>query len=398
MKKIFFLTIVFLLLNTISYSQVSDLLQKEFEISVNFVREHISKLKQEKSPNSWVYLRDLTEKIIYDSVGTIYIVTEYTYDEQGEIVESITSYTGQTYPLDYLILQNLYLYDNNYNLISIIVSGKDEVNDDWNNYRLYEYSYDNNNLITEFYKKWDSDNLQWNNHSKEENTYDANNDMINTVMYYWNEIDEVWRYNRKHDRLFNTQGQPEIDEVSNWDSSTEEWYLYYTTSYIYNAEDDIEQEVFEYGYGGIYRLYYEYTNSLLSALYFQSWHENTNTWIGAESTYYSYDNEDNLVHEHWQGPCPSSDTYHYYSLHLIGITDEPIVDESMLFPNPAEEMVYIKSITENSIIKITTVEGKEVLFFEKYENSIDISKLKKGVYFVNIYDNTFSNSYKLIKE
>ncbi len=398
MKKIIFLIVIFFTLGHVFYSQENSSLDDEFEITVKYVREHTTKLKQNKNINSWVFLKDSTQVIVYDSTGTINYITEFTYDNQGKIIESLATYTEVTYPVDYLIIKNQYLYDVDYNLTGIVIYGKDDINANWNNYRLHEFTYESSNLIIEVFKKWDDINLLWVNNSKKENTYDASNDMIITTKSYWNSTNEAWRFSEKHSRIFDNMGMLIVEEVLYWDMQLEEWYFSHTINYTYNGNFDILEELIQYDSGELCRFLYVYNGSLLTSLFFQYWLESSNEWVSEQSTDYYYDENNNLVHEYWQSVCPSSDTYHYYSMHFIGLPEESISNQRLLYPNPSSDIVYINASNQRFTVIITTTNGNEILLLKNCKNSFDVSNLSNGIYFVKILSDTNSYSVKLIKE
>jgi hypothetical protein len=65
-----------------------------------------------------------------------------------------------------------------------------------------------------------------------------------------------------------------------------------------------------------------------------------------------------------------------------------------LFPNPANELIYIKS-NENEF-KITDIQGRIIMCFINSQNGIDISSISSGVYFVTAIKSGLS--HKLVIE
>lgn len=75
--------------------------------------------------------------------------------------------------------------------------------------------------------------------------------------------------------------------------------------------------------------------------------------------------------------------------------------EWVIFPNPAKDIVSIKSNSSNSNYRIFSVEGKIVMegVVKNYFSSINISKLNSGVYFVHVINHQgFSSNNVLVKE
>lgn len=79
------------------------------------------------------------------------------------------------------------------------------------------------------------------------------------------------------------------------------------------------------------------------------------------------------------------------TLSLNDITDENII----LYPNPTNDKIYFEGI-ENYYLEIYNNLGQKILDYEKV-NSIDISSLSKGVYFIKFSDGVNSSTKKFIK-
>lgn len=63
-------------------------------------------------------------------------------------------------------------------------------------------------------------------------------------------------------------------------------------------------------------------------------------------------------------------------------------DKILVFPNPSSDFIFINGIENLKVkIEITDLTGKVVFISEFNQNSIDISALKTGVYFINIVEN-----------
>ncbi|MEO6303087.1 MAG: T9SS type A sorting domain-containing protein [Bacteroidia bacterium] len=93
-------------------------------------------------------------------------------------------------------------------------------------------------------------------------------------------------------------------------------------------------------------------------------------------------------------PCD----YSYY----VGLNERGLVTNNIsVFPNPATDILNLESnveLIENSQIKIIDVLGQKV-FESQYKNKIDISELKKGIYFLQVFDKEkLILTEKIIKE
>jgi len=80
----------------------------------------------------------------------------------------------------------------------------------------------------------------------------------------------------------------------------------------------------------------------------------------------------------------------------LSIKDETLSNSITLYPNPSSNIIYIKGGTPDISISIYDVLGKEVIM-EKATNQVDISTLKKGIYFVKISDGIKISTNKLVK-
>ena len=90
----------------------------------------------------------------------------------------------------------------------------------------------------------------------------------------------------------------------------------------------------------------------------------------------------------------------FYSNQLLA-TAENSKQKTSVYPNPASDELFVKNENniELSAIKITDLTGKIVLNQNAALNSINISNLSKGMYFVTIETQTGNTvTSKIIKE
>ena len=59
-------------------------------------------------------------------------------------------------------------------------------------------------------------------------------------------------------------------------------------------------------------------------------------------------------------------------------------DELVLYPNPAKDIIYVKNISGNTLIEIYDINGRLIRETNTTSNSISISDLSRGFYFVNV--------------
>jgi len=71
-----------------------------------------------------------------------------------------------------------------------------------------------------------------------------------------------------------------------------------------------------------------------------------------------------------------------------------------VYPNPALNTISIKGIDNSgniTAIQITTISGKNVKFLESYNESIDISDLVDGIYFISFLNGNESQTIRFVK-
>jgi hypothetical protein len=83
---------------------------------------------------------------------------------------------------------------------------------------------------------------------------------------------------------------------------------------------------------------------------------------------------------------------------------EQIIAPLKVVPNPAKNMIAIDGITSSmkaTSISISNIEGKEILSKKVDSNSsntIDLSEVKSGIYFVNVHHAYGVEKVKFVKE
>ena len=99
--------------------------------------------------------------------------------------------------------------------------------------------------------------------------------------------------------------------------------------------------------------------------------------------YFSYNTQLIPSYKPVWGTCPS-----------LGIDDLNQLDIS-IYPNPASDKLHIDGLVVQDVV-IYSIDGKEVLKISN-QNSIDVSSLSKGVYFIKVSDGVNSSTKKFIK-
>jgi hypothetical protein len=94
----------------------------------------------------------------------------------------------------------------------------------------------------------------------------------------------------------------------------------------------------------------------------------------------------------------SLNTYNW----LLTLSDENFIanlenKSLMVFPNPAKNVIYIKSNSEIEKITIFDYSGKEVLTQIQNNNEVDVENLSNGIYLIEIYSENEKVYRKFIK-
>lgn len=69
-----------------------------------------------------------------------------------------------------------------------------------------------------------------------------------------------------------------------------------------------------------------------------------------------------------------------------------------IYPNPAKEVIYINNLTSDASATVTDVTGKQILSLSHVQNSVSVSGLSKGIYFISIKDADGVHTAKFVKE
>jgi len=59
-------------------------------------------------------------------------------------------------------------------------------------------------------------------------------------------------------------------------------------------------------------------------------------------------------------------------------------DKIKIFPNPANDKIFIEGISKNSTIKISTILGEILMEAQLQTDNLDVNNLKEGIYFLDI--------------
>lgn len=83
---------------------------------------------------------------------------------------------------------------------------------------------------------------------------------------------------------------------------------------------------------------------------------------------------------------------------LLSTNNNILTDNISIYPNPVNDILNIKSKDNQKIsFVITDINGREIISKTSNDNNINVSNLKKGIYFVKITNDNSSITKKIIK-
>lgn len=392
--------------------------------------------------------------LIIDTIGGTQIVVYkelYNYDTYG----NNTSYISYDFDGSSLIYdsKDSLVYDINHRLISLTHSNWSNMANQWTDEYRYNITY-TSNTIEYIHQDWSG---TWDNNTKISKTMNSSNQITQEIQYVWDTTSSSWTKNNKSVYFYNTNNN-KIDSIlvynwsSMWDNSMKEVYTY--DSNLNNTK------IITYQWVASQWRFFEKTDSKFDSNNMitsssTSHYTTNNVWEYTDSTFYSNQGNDIDYYEYfdWNGSAWDSsykedythntsysftdlllpfhfqddETTQYFThmltkvvayeyntggweedvtidLYYSGITISSIAlpkQESIkIYPNPTNDFINIAN-PSNTILNmyIFDISGKKVMQESiKTNKRVDISKLKGGVYLIQLMDETETiYSKKLIK-
>lgn len=124
------------------------------------------------------------------------------------------------------------------------------------------------------------------------------------------------------------------------------------------------------------------------------------------STYGTYDKNNNIINDPWPTPFPSSG----FDLDAVGVINETAVGikefekriSFTIYPNPTSGVVRVKWLESSgaNMLEVSNLLGEMVLKINlsSTDQNIDVSNLESGIYFISIESQNGKSITKLIKE
>lgn len=366
-----------------------------------------------------------TTIFIYDDLGRIISVEQgyNAYDGYQNSYKELYTYTDfdsvETY-LSYFWNDTLnadggwddtnfrsYDYNNDHNLVRESWMYNPIGEDEWNNRRLFTYEYDDGKLMKINHQYYNIETEDWSHYNYTDLNYE-NQKLKSRTTYYssdnghsWNRNynflynynsgemerieqhfnDNQWKNIRKHTFNLDEEGNILVDLEETWNSFDSAWdtLILNKKEYTFNDDGNMTNYLFRSAYiewFNVEKEEYVYVDGLLKS-----------------SVHYNWDWNEELWYERIR--CNMKTAPGVLS------TNQPDLQELVsIYPNPAIEQikVNIPMGVNVSSIALYDVSGKVIDQFDYFPQSINISGLEKGLYFVTINLEDEMITRKLIKQ
>lgn len=272
-----------------------------------------------------------------DGGWMIYTDKEYTYNSSGQIALIETdeyayadgSFSGAN--------KKYYVYNSDGLQISYISTHLETNTDIWENDGKREWVYDLEGHILSYTEyDWPYQAEDWKPRRRDEYQYDSRGNEI--IKVELSDNDGSLQEYLKRQKYYNSQNQKDSCLTYSYRSREAVWRLVDKNEYHYDAFDNMIQDVF---FG---------------------WDQDDNQWFVREQNKY------------------------YYAV-SSGISDDNLDDQIVVYPNPSSGMVHIEGLHDLAKISIHDMNGREVKSSYLSGNSIDISELPSGLYFLHLFPN-----------
>lgn len=224
----------------------------------------------------------------------------------------------------------------------------------WKNSYRISRTYDVfNNLLSLIYQYWTPNNT-WENSDKITFTYDGNHNVLSNLYKIWDVPGNTWKNGSRYTATYDSHNMPLTELNENYDQQSNSWYTQSKFLHVYT---------------------YDSKNNLSSVLD-KSWNNPTNSFVNSTRSLMYYN-------------CTTVGT------HEISGRENTLV----VYPNPANALLNIKTETDYSQILIRDIRGALIFSAPACEN-LNTSGLEKGIYFIQLLDKnkTVVSTQKFVKE
>lgn len=327
-----------------------------------------------------------TQQKLYDKIGYDSSHTYQSWSTYHNSWVNTTKYLFSIYNEGRIFRKLSYSWDTITN--NWIQTGKDSTSYDLNGNITYSLQQRRNSILNNLVNNF-KDTMCFNNNGK----------LTETHSFIWDKNRNSWI-----NRYFISHNQDTINKAYqlkfNWDKDLNAWD---TTEYSYKMYDNqkniIVQLIKQWNpYDHIWSIYifdsitYNDNNQIITNQhYFQDY--TSNLILKGTKDQYFYDEYGNLVLRFKD----NVKTEFFYSVFSPVIIQNYKKEEAIIYPNPANDRLYIKSNDTDIEIKIFNLSGMLIPYHTLKENCIDISNLNKGIYLIVIEGTDHFSRLKFVK-
>lgn len=365
----------------------------KIDYTYNISHEKITKNKYRKNTEDELYeysinnyLWDLNHQLVEDT----YSVKNFNGEEFTNQSQSIYSWSS-TNQIEGIEIndwdpeqnswspdeQHNFYYSNEGVLDSVLIQYWISETNTWKDFYLYKYEYNENQEMIKEKAYIQYIGIEyWEKRYKIEYDFDEIGNNIERITFAANLSENTWRFTRKKNWSYDESGNIIEAFKYEWDPYNETWISLgkKQNSYDYNYSKD--QLIIPLDYD-LFTDIYEYHEI----------HDAQNMWLN--SRFFSLNTETQVWEEQ------TGRTSLYYSNIDISNTDKLNLSQVTIHPNPTSNLLFIDS-DEKIYSEIFNLTGEKV--YSTYDQTIDISHLEKGVYFIRIKsDKKMIKTQKIIK-
>lgn len=395
-----------------------------------------------------VWLGYSRNSITYDATGNIIEEIDYQWDSEATNWRPLTKFEYIFNSNDHLQTTNYFEWNDvesalvhysraNYTFnannlpTELLLEFYDYENSVWENGEKNTYSYNANNLLSEeFLYFW---NTEWVNTLRYTLTYNTSGKLIHKIcdewstdtwIYYW---ERTWTYDNnqrlieefydnpygleeKWQNAYSNSGNLTLKSYSYYSTSDDLWIFDYKYEWDYDNNNNITRYLWietihgesSWVIGGLEVNTYDQNNKLITSD-ISEYDELDASFIPMALNTYTYSingNLDEKLCDYYNEFIEDYlEVYYFTSYDVVeGVKENEFKSQISMFPNPTSNALYLNNCSENAIITVFDLAGKQMINQVNANNQIDVSSLKNGIYLIQIIDNSVIKRAKFVKQ
>ncbi|MBK9107062.1 MAG: T9SS type A sorting domain-containing protein [Saprospiraceae bacterium] len=327
---------------------------------------------------------------------------DYHYSQDGYINRILYYEWNSVQKMWEALSKDTFLYDNKFNIKTGEYFLWDAIKKKWAKEILTENEYNaKSQIITTTYSRW---NQQFNNYffeTREEWTYHPNGKQFEFISSNWDDVSADWIYSNKFSDLYDASGKLILFQQHVYDGTS--WIPNSKTEITYDPNNNPVRNVNSLWNETLNRweLFFKWENEYDNLFSFQDilipnpedeGRQREFNHMLLRTNYFGY-NAGNPVNDAFE-------TYFYSDVQTVG-TNNSTASEIWVYPNPAQDVLYIRNYPEPSNIhfKLLSADGVELINKTQTSNAFILpDDLVRGIYFYTITDQKKIHTGKIYKE